>query len=292
MEMAGQVMSVHDPSVAGHDGASGPAKRATAASEGGIPAGSLFAAVAVRAAELVDRHHKQLEVLQQREDDPQRLAGLFSLDHIAAQLRRNSNAALVLADLPTIRSIRVPTLLSELVYAAVSEVNGYQRVSVGAFPTRRVHTRMASDLVHLLGDLLDNALAASPRAAQVWIRGERPDASAINVAALVQVGNSRANLSNSDLEDLNNVLAGRATPSSTGGGVGMVVAREIAGRHGMSVRFSRLAGGGLLATVELPVAAFERLGAEGATIPRDARTASTRADTATRDSLELLWQGH
>lgn len=112
-----------------------------------MPVADLFAALAERGAALVDRQHEVLEALQQREGDPQRLAGLFRLDHLAAQLRRNSNAALVLAGLPTIRSIRVPTMLSELACAAVSEVNGYQRVSMGAFPSaarRRTSHPMSS----------------------------------------------------------------------------------------------------------------------------------------------------
>jgi hypothetical protein len=156
----------------GSDRASCPASLPPGVSEEATLTAQLFASVAARGASLVERAHAQLDALQLREQDPQRLAALFGLDHLAAQLRRNSNAALVLAGLPTIRSIPVPTLLSELVYAAVCEVDGYQRVTVGAFPTRRVRPDVASDLVHLLGDLLENALAVSPRAGGVWCGDE------------------------------------------------------------------------------------------------------------------------
>lgn len=224
------------------------------------PYADLFASLAKRGADLVDRQHELLEALQHREEDPQRLAGLFRLDHLAAQLRRNTNGVLVLAGLPTIRSIHVPTVLSELAYAAVSEVNGYQRVSVGAFPTRRVHEHVASDLVHVLGDLLENALAASPRSGGVWVRGERRTTPGRNAPALVRVGDSGAGVSDAVLESLNDTLARRADHGNVGRGVGLVVTRELARRHGLSVRYSRLVSGGLVATVTVPDELFEPAG--------------------------------
>ncbi|WP_457256515.1 ATP-binding protein [Pedococcus sp. P5_B7] len=237
--------------------------------DGAVQTADLFASLAERGAALVDRQHEVLDALQLREEDPQRLAGLFSLDHLAAQLRRNSNAALVLAGLPTIRSIHEPTVLSELVCAAVSEVNGYQRVTVGAFPTRRVQTRVASDLVHLLGDLLENALAVSSRSGGVWVRGERPTSSGTTAPATLRVGDSGAAVSDAALDNLNDMLAGRADHIRTGRGVGLVVTREIARRHALTVQYRRLVSGGLVATVAMPDALFEP------TRPRDP---STRAD--------------
>jgi signal transduction histidine kinase len=229
-------------------------------SDEATPTADLFASLAARGAALVDRQHELLDALQLREEDPQRLAGLFSFDHLAAQLRRNSNAALVLAGLLTIRSIHVPTVLSELASAAVSEVNGYQRVTVGAFPTRRVQAHIASDLVHLLGDLLENALAVSPRTGGVWVRGERPRSAASNAPLLVRVGDSGTGVSEAALENLNDMLAGRAAHIGTGRGVGLVVTREIARRHSLTVQFKRLVSGGLVATVTLPDALFESTG--------------------------------
>ncbi|NYG06776.1 signal transduction histidine kinase [Phycicoccus badiiscoriae] len=225
-------------------------------SDGEIPTANLFAWIAERGATLIDRQHEVLERLQLREEDPQRLAGLFRLDHLAAQLRRNSNTALVLAGLPTIRSIDAPTVLSELAHAAVSEVNGYQRVTVGAFPTRRVQAHAASDLVHLLGDLLENALAMAPRTGGVWIRGERPQAEGTGAPALLRVGDSGAHVSDELLGQLNDSLAGLAR-NGGGTGVGLVVTREIARRHSLTVHFQRLVSGGLVATVALPEALFE-----------------------------------
>jgi signal transduction histidine kinase len=242
------------------------------------PTADLFASLAERGAALVDRQHEVLEALQHREEDPERLAGLFRLDHLAAQLRRNSNAALVLAGLPTVRSIRAPKVLSELASAAVSEVNGYQRVTVGAFPTRRVQAHVASDLVHLLGDLLENALAVSPRSGGVWVRGERPTSAETSSPTLVRVGDSGVGVSDAALQRLNDILAGRASQVGTGPGVGLVVTRDIAQRHGLTVRFRRLVSGGLVATVALPDALFEPTGAGRPTRQADDPTTSMQAN--------------
>lgn len=215
-----------------------------------------FVFLAERGAALVDRQHALLEALQDREEDPERLAGLFRLDHLAAQLRRNSNAGLVLAGLPTIRRVHVPALLSELACAAISEVDGYQRVGIGAFPTRLVQPRVASDLVHLLGDLLANALAASPRAGRVSVRGERHRSATTDTAVLIRVVDSGTGVSGEDLDHLNDVLSGRAADSH-GTGLGLVVAREIARRHSLTVQLDPLVGGGVVATIALPDAVFE-----------------------------------
>lgn len=148
-------------------------------------------------------------------------------------------------------------MLSELAYAAVSEVNGYQRVTVGAFPTRRVQAHVASDLVHMMGDLLENALAVSPRSGGVWVRGERPTSAGTISPTLVRVGDSGTGASDAALERLNDIVGGRAPQVGTGSGVGLVVTREIAHRHGLTVRFGRLVSGGLVATVSLPDTLFE-----------------------------------
>jgi signal transduction histidine kinase len=245
------------------------------------PTADLFASLAERGAALVDRQHDVLEALQHREEDPQRLAGLFSLDHLAAQLRRNNNAALVLAGLPTIRSIHAPTLLSELAYAAVSEVNGYQRVSMGAFPTRRVQAHVASDLVHVLGDLLENALAVSPRSGGVWVRGARPATVGTGAPTLVSVGDSGNAVPDAALEELNDMLAGRVDHLRTGHGVGLVVTREIARRHSLAVDFKRLVTGGLVATVALHDALFEPTGMGTPLTQTDDRITSMQASVAT-----------
>jgi hypothetical protein len=85
---------------------------------------------------------------------------------------------------------------------------------------------------------------------------------------MIKIGNSGTGLPDNALEDLNNVLAGQAAHTSTGRRVALVATREIARRHALSVQFSPLVSGGLVATVALPDTAFERAGAGIPAIPR------------------------
>ena len=170
---------------------------------------------------------------------------------------------LVLAGLPTIRSIHIPTVLSELAGAAVSEVNGYQRVTVGAFPTRRVQAHVASDLVHLLGRSAEERPGRVPRdpAGLGSVVKDPPPQGSMHPprsgwAAAEQQSQTPP------WKDLNDMLAGRSDRIGTGPGVGLVVTREIARRHSLTVHFRQLVSGGLVATVEWLDALFEptRLG--------------------------------
>lgn len=151
-------------------------------------------------------------------------------------------------------------MLSELACAAVSEVNEYQRVTVGAFPMRHVQAHVASDLVHMMGDLLENALAVSPRSGRVWVRGQLHTSAGTSYPPLVRVGDSGTGVTNAALQRLDDIVAGRASQLGTSPAVGIVVIHEIAHRHGLTIRFRRLVGGVLVATVALPDALFEPTG--------------------------------
>jgi signal transduction histidine kinase len=217
----------------------------------------LFASLARRGAELVDRQFLLLESLQAREDDPERLAGLFTLDHLAARMRRNSNAMLALAGLPTERGISEPIGLGEAAAAAISEVNGYQRVSLGATPAGLVLPSVASDLVHLLGELVDNALAVSPRSSGVRVRGHRV-ADPPRVTTLIEVVDSGPAVAPEEVARLNGILEDGDADAGRGPCAGLVIVRTLARRHGLSVRLHQRAGdsSGLVAAVALPPHVF------------------------------------
>jgi signal transduction histidine kinase len=73
---------------------------------------------------------------------------------------------------------------------------------------------------------------------------------------VIRIGDNGKGLPDAALEDLNDIVAGRDSAAGTGAGVGLVVTREIAHRHGVTVCFGRLVSGGLVATVALPDALF------------------------------------
>lgn len=118
---------------------------------------------------MVERQLGLLDEMKRQERDPERLAVLFQLDHMAARLRRNEENVLVLAGGQAHRRAEADEWLplDELVLAAVSEAalaeaGSYQRVHFDVEDYPRVSGRVASDLIHVLAELFDNATSFSP----------------------------------------------------------------------------------------------------------------------------------
>ena len=77
-------------------------------------------------------------------------------------MRRNSDNLLILAGNDNRRGRPAPILLGDAMRAAISEVEDYQRVRVGAVPPVTLTATAGRDLVHVLAELLDNSLHFSP----------------------------------------------------------------------------------------------------------------------------------
>src|SRR3970282_790095 len=91
---------------------------------------SIFVTLARRNSGLVDRQLALLDELESREEDPETLAGFYQVDQLAARMRRNAESLLVLAGAEAPRVWAKATDMSNVVRAAVSEVDEYQRVEV------------------------------------------------------------------------------------------------------------------------------------------------------------------
>jgi signal transduction histidine kinase len=112
--------------------------------------------------------------LERQELDPDALAELFELDHLATRMRRNAESLLVLAgeEAPT-RSWPGTVTVTEVVQSAVAEVEQYQRVAVAGVEHCRVRGHAVAELSHLLAELVENALVFSPPTQSVEIHGWR-----------------------------------------------------------------------------------------------------------------------
>ena len=123
----------------------------------------MFETMSRRSRSLVDQQLALIDRLERNEEDPERLDSLFRLDHLAARMRRNGANLLVLAGAQVPREQGEPVPLATVINAAASEVEDYRRVeSPRPCPTARWSARSAGDLVHLLAELIDNALRYSP----------------------------------------------------------------------------------------------------------------------------------
>jgi signal transduction histidine kinase len=210
----------------------------------------LFTNLSRRSQGLVQRQLRLIEQLERDEEDPDQLAALFKLDHLATRMRRNNENLMVLSGGELGRGPTQAMPLSDLLRAAVSEIEQYQRVSVQPPPGVHILGYAAGDLVRLVAELLDNATAFSAPDTQVTIASHRTRSRSIVVDIVdhgIGMGDEELRAANERLGEAEG-FEGRITRR-----MGLFVVSKLAGQHGVRVR---LHGGedipGLRVTVTLP----------------------------------------
>jgi signal transduction histidine kinase len=210
---------------------------------------TMFVNLARRSQILVDRLIGHLDRLERGEEDPDRLAELFQLDHLATRMRRNDENLLVLAGADSTRVQREPAALIDVLRAAQSEVEHYTRIEFGVVDRDiEVSANAVNDLVHLVAELFDNATAFSPPDSHVVVEARR-----VGDRAVLYVEDRGIGMSPDQLHDLNERLA---TPPMVDVAVsrmmGLVVVARLAARHGVKVELRPAADRGTVADVTLP----------------------------------------
>ena len=120
---------------------------------------------------LVRRQLALISRLEADELDVDLLDSLFQLDHLATRMRRNAESLLVLVGHVAARHWAEPVPATDLVRAAMSEVEDYPRVELVHLDDARVTGAVAAELAHLLAELLENALNFSPPTTPVRVAG-------------------------------------------------------------------------------------------------------------------------
>ena len=134
---------------------------------------AMFVNLSRRSQMLVERQLGIIDSLEQSEQDPDRLSTLFRLDHLATRMRRNSENLLVLAGHEDHRKWGQRVPLVDVVRAAISEIEQYERVVANIQPAVLITGRASSDVVHLIAELVENAAVFS--SAQVLVTGHYAD---------------------------------------------------------------------------------------------------------------------
>ena len=198
---------------------------------------------------LLERLLRLIDSLELSEDDPGRLASLFQIDHLVTRMRRNSDSALVLAGHETSSDWTEPVSLVDVLRAAVSEIEQYNRVVLDVQLGDAVGGEAVADVVHLLAELLENATAFSPKTTQVIVSGHL----ARDGGLLVRIADAGVGVPGDHLEQLNFQLA---HPPAADGAVtrhmGLFAVAHLAARHGITVVLAQPPDGGTTAEVYLP----------------------------------------
>ena len=212
---------------------------------------AIFASFFGRSHSLLERLLRLIDGLELREDDPERLASLFQMDHLATRMRRNSDSALVLAGHETPGRRAEPVTLVDVLRAAVSEIEQYDRVILNVQQHVSISGTAAADTAHLLAELLENATKFSPRTTRVIV-SER---TVRGGGWLINISDGGTGISEEHLRELNRQLS---RPSLADGAVvkqmGLFAVAHLAARHGIKVALEPRPGGGTMAEVRLPVA--------------------------------------
>ncbi|WP_280728068.1 ATP-binding protein [Kitasatospora sp. MAA4] len=224
-----------------------------------------FVNLAMRTLTLVERQLVLIEALEGREADAAQLESLFRLDHLATRMRRNSENMLLLAGMENSHRSRKTVTLLDMVRAAVSEIERYERVKLGFLAAVRLTGAVADDTSHLLAELLENATAFSPPQDQVEVGGWLLD----NGEVMISVVDRGIGLPAERLRALNDQLAEPSEAGAerrdallagalTGRSMGLFVVARLARRHDIRVQLRENAqGGGVTAMVVLPREALQ-----------------------------------
>ncbi|MER5180510.1 nitrate- and nitrite sensing domain-containing protein [Streptomyces sp. NPDC002896] len=216
---------------------------------------STFVNLSLRTLGLVERQLAIIERLEEREQDPERLSTLFKLDHLATVMRRHSENLLVLAGTEHGHHNPGPVPLVDVVRAAVSEIERYERVRISSLPPHaHVAGFAADDLSHLIAELLENATSFSPPDASVEVSGWLLE----NGEVMLSVQDEGIGMTDERLQEVNARLAAfdpdvdYDQDGDDGLGLGLYVVARLAARHGLRVQLREQKHGGVTAVAVLP----------------------------------------
>ncbi|MET7478289.1 nitrate- and nitrite sensing domain-containing protein [Streptomyces sp. NPDC005648] len=199
---------------------------------------------------LVRRQISFINKLEHEDADPATLANLFELDHLATRMRRNAESLLVLAGESSPRPWATPLALTDVLRAALSEVEEYRRVNLRRVEPAHISGSVVAEVAHLLAELIENALSFSPPDSDVEIEGRRTSA-----GYLVAIVDHGLGMDTQALAEANVRLSGTASfmaePTRF---LGHFVVGALARKCGIEVRLGEAPAAGVVARVLIPVA--------------------------------------
>ncbi|MDX3118216.1 ATP-binding protein [Streptomyces scabiei] len=246
----------------------------------------MFGNVGRRVSNLTTRQLALIDAVERGETDPALLARLYSIDHIAVRLRRNADSLMLLAGIRETVLDAGPTALTNVVRAALGQIEGFQRVRLRAATDAMVEPDIIGDLTLMIAELLENAVSFSPEGSPVEVVvGSDDDGASITVS------DHGLGMSADRLAEENARLVRRerldVVPTKV---LGLFVVGALARRWDVDVTLSRTPGGGVTAEVMIPstlllttseVEAVGRPGGTGATaVPSAVASTSPSAPAA------------
>ncbi|MFF3942194.1 sensor histidine kinase [Streptomyces phaeofaciens] len=224
----------------------------------------MFGNVGRRVSNLTTRQLALIDAVERGETDPALLERLYSIDHIAVRLRRNADSLMLLAGIRETVLDSGPTALTNVVRAALGQIEGFQRVQLYAGTEAMVEPDIIGDLTLMIAELLENAVSFSPEGSTVEVAVDSGDH-----GATITVADHGLGMSTERLAEENARLVRRerldVVPTKV---LGLFVVGALARRWDIDVTLARTPGGGVTSEVTIPSALLLTLSAMG--VPADA----------------------
>jgi signal transduction histidine kinase len=208
----------------------------------------VFRNLARRSQTLLHRQLSMLDDLELRADSPDELDALFQIDHLTTRMRRHAEGLVVLAGDRPGRVWNRPVPFSDVLRAAVAEVEQFRRVTVITRNRAALTGRAVADVIHLLAELVENATAFSPASTPVRVMGDL-----VAHGFAVEIEDRGLGMTGDMAAGLNARLAGPpqldldATEH-----LGIYVAARLASQHGIRITLRDSPFGGTTAIVLIP----------------------------------------
>jgi signal transduction histidine kinase len=211
---------------------------------------TIFVNLSRRTQSLVERQLRLIDDLEVNEEDNDSLGNLFQLDHLATRMRRNAENLLVLAGADSGRRWSQPVVLLDVLRAATAEVEQYPRVAQTYVTTRKIDGRAVGDVVHLIAELLENALEFSSPETQVVVSARSLHGDA---GVMIEIEDHGIGMSADELAMANERLATSAEfDVSLSRMMGLYVVGKLSARHDIRVQLRHSGSGGVTAQIHLP----------------------------------------
>ncbi|MFI8252375.1 sensor histidine kinase [Streptomyces filamentosus] len=232
----------------------------------------VFVNLARRSQVLVHRQLNLLDSMERRADDPAELGDLFRLDHLTTRMRRHAESLIILSGAAPGRAWRMPVPLTDVVRAAVSEIEDYARVEVRGLPETAVAGGAVADLTHLLAELIENAAQFSPPHTKVRVSGEP-----VGNGYALEIEDRGLGMGKETLAEANaRIDRSEALDLFDSDRLGLFVVSRLSSRHGVRVHLRTSPYGGTTAVVLLPTDLLQEAPETG----RCPGAAPARAETA------------
>ncbi|MFF4500790.1 ATP-binding protein [Streptomyces sp. NPDC001401] len=238
----------------------------------------MFGNVGRRVSNLTTRQLALIDAVERGETDPALLERLYSIDHIAVRLRRNADSLMLLAGIRETVLDSGPTALTNVVRAALGQIEGFQRVRLHARTEVMVEPDIIGDLTLMVAELLENAVSFSPAGSpvEVYVRDTSGAEAALAGGASIVISDHGLGMSAERLAEENARLIRRerldVVPTKV---LGLFVVGTLARRWDVGVELTRTPGGGMTAEVTVPSSLLLTMSPVGTTADRGEVTAGS-----------------